>query len=41
MVDIDTYVVYIGFDAMALVPEKKAPVAKKPKPKTVGKPKQS
>ena len=41
LAEIDTYVVYIGFDAMALVPEKKAPVAKKPKAKTVGKPKQS
>ena len=41
LADIDAYVVYIGFDAMALVPEKKAPAAKKPKPKTVGKPKQS
>jgi hypothetical protein len=41
LAEIDTYVVYIGFDAMALMPEKKAPVAKKPKAKTVGKPKQS
>ncbi len=38
---IDSYVVYVGFDAAALVPEKKIPPAKKTKPKTVAKPKQS
>jgi hypothetical protein len=39
--DIDAYVVYVGFDSVAAQPEKKAPPAKKPKPKTVAKPKQS
>ena len=38
---IDSYVVYVGFDSAALVPEKKKPPAKKTKPKTVANPKQS
>ena len=42
LADIDAYVVYIGFDATALQAEKpKAPPKKKPKPKTLAKPKQS
>ena len=39
--DIEAYVVYVGFDAMAAPPKKEKPVAKKPKAKTVAKPKQS
>ena len=41
--DIDRYVVYVGFDPLALQPEKKKPPVRKPaaKPKTVAKPKQS
>jgi hypothetical protein len=39
--DLDAYVIYVGFDALALQPEKPKPVAKKPKAKTVAKPKQS
>ncbi len=41
LADIDAYVVYIGFDAMSAQPEKPKPAVKKPKPKTVAKPKQS
>jgi hypothetical protein len=41
LADIDAYVVYIGFDAMSAQPEKPKPAAKKSKPKTVAKPKQS
>ena len=41
LANIDAYVVYVGFDAMAAQPQKEKPVAKKPKPKTVAKPKQS
>lgn len=43
LADIDSYVVYIGFDPAGATPEKKPPVKKKPaaKPKTVAKPKQS
>jgi hypothetical protein len=41
--DIDSYVVYVGFDPVGAPPEKKKPAVKKPKPKpkTVAKPKQS
>ena len=39
--DIDAYVVYVGFDAMSAPSKKEKPVAKKPKAKTVAKPKQS
>ncbi len=41
--NIDSYVVYVGFDPAGAPPEKKKPVKKKPaaKPKTVAKPKQS
>jgi hypothetical protein len=41
--DIDAYVVYVGFDPLALQEKKKPPVKRKPaaKPKTVAKPKQS
>jgi hypothetical protein len=38
--DIDSYVVYVGFDPMSAPSEKKKPAAK-PKQKTVAKPKQS
>jgi hypothetical protein len=41
LANIDAYVVYVGFDAMSAPPEKKKPEGKKPKRKTVGKPKQS
>ena len=41
LADIDAYVVYIGFDAVSAAPEKKKPVVKKPKQKTVAKPKLS
>jgi hypothetical protein len=43
LADIDSYVVYVGFDPVSAPPEKKPPVKKKPaaKPKTVAKPKQS
>ena len=43
LADIDSYVVYVGFDPAGATPEKKPPVKKKPaaKPKTVAKPKQS
>ena len=40
LADIDSYVVYVGFDPVAAQPEKKKPAAK-PKPKRVAKPKQS
>jgi hypothetical protein len=40
LADIDSYVVYVGFDPVAAPPEKKKPAAK-PKPKRVAKPKQS
>src|SRR5665647_1521924 len=36
--DIDSYVVYVGFDPVSAPPEKKKPAAK-PKPKRVAKPK--
>ena len=40
--DIDSYVVYVGFDPTAATPEKKKPAAKpKPKARSVAKPKQS
>ena len=41
--DIDSYVVYVGFDPLAAQPEKKKPPVRKPaaKPKSVAKPKQS
>ena len=38
--DIDSYVVYVGFDPVSALPEKKKPAAK-PKSKRVAKPKQS
>jgi hypothetical protein len=41
LADIDAYVVYVGFDPSSALPEKKKPAVKKPKPKTVAKPKQS
>ena len=41
LADIDAYVVYVGFDAMALQPQKEKPAVKKPKAKTIAKPKQS
>ena len=41
LADIDAYVVYVGFDAMSAPPKKEKPVTKKPKQKTVAKPKQS
>jgi len=40
LADIDSYVVYVGFDPVAAQLEKKKPAAK-PKPKRVAKPKQS
>jgi hypothetical protein len=41
LADIDAYVVYVGFDAMTAPPVKEKPAVKKPKKKTVAKPKQS
>jgi hypothetical protein len=43
LADIDSYMVFVGFDPVAAQPEKKPPLKKKPtaKPRTVAKPKQS
>jgi hypothetical protein len=38
--DIDSYVVYVGFDPTAATPDKRKPAPKKPKPKAVAKPRQ-
>jgi hypothetical protein len=41
LADVDAYVVYVGFDALSAPPKKEKPAVKKPKAKTVAKPKQS
>jgi hypothetical protein len=41
LANIDAYVIYVGFDAVSAAPEKPKPTPKKPKAKSVAKPKQS